>query len=82
LGALEKHWNGSLLDSLQTVLNFARSLLYKGQQPVVELIQKTYLSGVKLSQKLMADLEKRFERLQGLEKWFVAISPLATPSLA
>jgi transposase len=81
-GALEKHWNGSLLDSLQTVLNFARSLLYKGQQPVVELIQKTYLSGVKLSQKLMADLEKRFERLQGLEKWFVAISPLATPSLA
>jgi Rhodopirellula transposase DDE domain len=81
-GVLEKHWNGSLLDSLQTVLNFARSLLYKDKQPVVELIEKTYQSGVKLTKKLMADLEKRFERLPGLEKWFVRISPLATSTLA
>lgn len=81
-GALEKHWNGSLLDSLQTVLNFARSLLYKGKQPEVELIEKTYHSGVKLAKKLMADLEKRFERLPGLEKWFVQILPLSLPTLA
>ena len=76
-GALEKHWNGSLLDSLQTILNFACSLLYKGKQPVVELLQKTYDSGVKLSKKLMAALEKRLQRLLGLEKWFVRISPLS-----
>lgn len=81
-GVLEKHWNGSLLDSLQTVLNFARSLLFKDKQPVVELMQKTYQSGVKLAQKLMADLEKRFDRLAGLEKWFVSISPLSPVCLA
>lgn len=80
--ALEKHWNGSLLDSLQTVLNFARSLLYKGKQPLVELIQKTYQSGVKLAKKLMTDLEKRFRRLPGLEKWFVQISPFSPTTLA
>lgn len=75
-GALEKHWNGSLLDSLQTILNFARSLTYNGQQPVVQLITKPYHTGVKLSQKLMAALERRFTRLAGLEKWFVFICPL------
>jgi hypothetical protein len=75
-GALEQHWNGSLLDSLHTLLQFARSLLYKGKQPVVQLVEKTYQAGVKLSQKLMAALEKRFDRLPGLAKWFVTISPL------
>jgi len=76
-GALEQHWNGSLLDSFLTILNFARSLLYKGQQPIVQFIEKTYQSGVKLSKQLMAALERRFQRLPGLEKWFVSISPLA-----
>jgi len=75
-GALEKHWNGSLLDSLQTILNFARSLTYKDKQPLVQLITKPYYTGIKLSQKLMAALERRFHRLAGLEKWFVFLSPL------
>ena len=75
-GVLEKHWNGSLLDSLQALLNFARSLTYKGQQPTVELVTKTYQTGVKLSQTLMAALERRLKRLAGLEKWFVDIAPV------
>jgi Rhodopirellula transposase DDE domain len=82
-GALEKHWNGSLLDALQTVLNFARSLTYKSRQPVVELVTKTYQTGVKLSQKLMAALEQeRLKRLTSLEKWFVYISPIFITKLA
>ena len=79
-GALEQHWNGALLTTLQTVLNFARSLTYKGKQPAVELVTKTYHKGVKLSQKLMAVLERRFQRLPGLEKWFVHISPFSSPN--
>ena len=75
-GVLEKHWNGSLLDSLQALLNFARSLTYKGQQPTVELVTKTYQTGVKLSQTRMAALERRLKRLAGLEKWFVDIAPV------
>jgi hypothetical protein len=81
-GALEQHWNGSLLTTLQTVLNFARSLTYKGQQPVVELVTKTYRTGVRLSQKLMAALERRFKRLPGLEKWFVQLTPFFVTQLA
>lgn len=79
-GVLEKHWNGSLLDSLQTILNFARSMTYKGKQPLVEFATKVYHSGVKLAAKQMNSLEQRFSRLKGLEKWFVRIEPLAHPS--
>jgi len=75
-GGLEQHWNGSLLDSVDTVLAFARSFTWRSQQPVVTYIDRIYQTGVKLSQKSMAQLEERFERLSGLEKWFVTISPI------
>lgn len=77
-GILEQHWNGSLLDTLDTVLNFARTMTYNGVQPVVEVVTTAYQTGIKLSQKAMANLEKRFERLPGLEKYFVRIAPLSS----
>jgi hypothetical protein len=73
---LEKHWNGSLLDSVETVVNFAETMTWHGQHPVVKLVEKTYHTGVKLTKKAMTKLEERFERLPGLEKWFVCIAPL------
>lgn len=77
-GILEQHWNGALLDTLDTVLNFARTMTYNGVQPVVQMVTTLYQTGVKLSQKAMAKLEKRFERLPGLEKYFVRIVPLSS----
>jgi len=41
----------------------------------VELVKKTYKKGVKLTRKEMDQLEKRFERLPDLGKWFVKIVP-------
>ena len=75
-GVLEQHWNGTLLDTCQTVLKFAQTMTYKGQQPVVKFLEKIYHTGVSLTQKEMAMLEKRFDRLQGLAKWFVRITPI------
>ena len=75
-GFLEQHWNGSLLDSVGTILSFASSFSYKDIEPVVKLVSTIYETGVKLSQKEMRLLEKRFQRLAGLEKWFVLINPL------
>ncbi|MBV7336620.1 ISAzo13 family transposase [Chloroflexi bacterium TSY] len=75
-GHLEKHWNGSLLDSLETVLNFARSFRFNQLQPFVHLNSTLYETGVKLTQKEMDRLAQRFQRLPGLEKWFVLIPPL------
>ena len=77
-GVLENYWNGSLLDSLETVFHFAQNMTYNGVHPVVKIVEKTYRTGVKLTKKAMDALEKRFERLPGLEKWFVLIRPLPT----
>jgi hypothetical protein len=75
-GVLEKHWNGSLLDSCQTVLRFAQTMTFRGRLPVVQLLNTVYHTGVKLTQKQMAQLEHRFARLPDLAKWFVRIVPL------
>jgi len=75
-GILEKHWNGSLLDTVDTALKFAQTMTWKGVHPIVTLVKKAYHKGVKLARKDMDALEKRFERLPGLDKWFVKIVPV------
>lgn len=74
-GILEQHWNGDLLDSVDTVLNFAKSMTWNQQHPVVHMMHTFYDIGVRLTQKAMAQLELRLERLPGLEKYFVLIRP-------
>lgn len=76
-GVLENHWNGSMLDTVETALNFAQTMTWNTKHPVVvKSVEKTYQTGVRLTQKEMKELEKRFERLPGLEKWFVQIEPV------
>ena len=75
-GVLEQHWNGSLLDTVDTVVKFAQTMKWKGKNPVVKLVEKMYQRGVSLTKKAMDQMEKRFKRLEGLEKWFVKISPI------
>jgi hypothetical protein len=74
--ALEQHWNGSLLDSVEAVLGFAQTMTWQKIEPTVKLVTGIYETGKKLSLKAMALLEERFEREKGLEKWFVQIRPL------
>jgi hypothetical protein len=49
-GFLEQHWNGSLLDSVETILNFARTFSFRQVQPTVHFVSKPYYAGAKLSQ--------------------------------
>jgi len=72
-GVLENHWNGDVLDEIETALNFAKTMTWKGKHPVVELLTQIYETGVKLTTKEMQALEAQIERLPGLEKWFVSI---------
>jgi Rhodopirellula transposase DDE domain len=74
-GRLEPHWNGDLLDSIETIVAFAGSMKWKGKHPTVERITKTYHKGVRLGQKARAVLETQVRRLPGLDKWFVEIRP-------
>jgi hypothetical protein len=72
---LENHWNGSLLDSLNAVVEFAKTMTWRGLHPVVSLVTKAYQTGVKLSREAMQVCEQQLERLPGLERWFVTIRP-------
>jgi transposase len=74
-GILENHWSGTLLDSVEAVLAYARTMTWKGLHPTVNLVTKTYQSGIKLTKEAMNKLEKQIQRLPGLEKWFVDIHP-------
>jgi hypothetical protein len=73
-GVLEMHWNGSLLDSIEAVLGFARTMTWEGKHPEVVLIETTYSKGVRVGPKEMEELESQVVRLPSLEKWFVEIS--------
>jgi transposase len=75
-GVLEQHWNGDLLDSCSTVLRLATTMTYNGCSPIIRWVGKAYQTGIHLSHQAMVDLEKRFQRLPGLGKWFVRIVPL------
>jgi hypothetical protein len=62
-----------LLDSVDAVILYARSMSWKGKHPVVELVNTTYQTGVKLTKEAMEVVETQLQRLPSLEKWFVDI---------
>ena len=70
-----------MLDTVETVFHFAQNMTYNGVHPIVQIVEKTYHTGVKLTGKAMNQLEERFERLPGLEKYFVRIYPIPEVSL-
>ncbi len=78
-GVLENEWNGDLLDTIPAALGHARSMTWNGNHPVVQFVDKVYESGKKLGAAAMRALEKRLQRMPGLEKWFVDIVPRPLP---
>jgi len=72
-GILENHWNGALLDSIEAVVGFTRTMTWNAVHPVVELVSTTYQTGVKLTKEAMARVEAQLQRLPHLEKWCVDI---------
>jgi transposase len=72
-GILENHWNGALLDSIDTVLQFPKTMTWSGKHPVVALVTATYQTGVTLTKDAMEAVEARLQRLPVLGKWFVDI---------
>jgi transposase len=72
-GILENHWNGDVLDTIETVVKFAQTMTWKGSTPVVHLLTTLYPTGVRLTKQAMTEIEKFLERFNGLERWFLKI---------
>lgn len=74
-GILENHWNGTLLDSVETTLEWAKSMTWKGVNPVVEFVETIYERGVSVGKKLFKSIEDRIDRCEPLPKWHILIQP-------
>jgi len=74
-GALEKHWNGEILDSVEKTIGWAGTMTWKGIRPVVRLCNKIYEKGVSLTKKEMKPYEKRLHRSEKLPLWDIVIQP-------
>lgn len=75
-GVLENYWNGDPLTSVTKALDMAQGMTYKGIHPTAVLVEKIYPKGIKLDKKAMKPYEKCLDRLKGLGKWFISISPV------
>nr|WP_245536683.1 transposase [Thiothrix nivea] len=75
-GILEQHWNGTQLKDAETLLEWAKTMTWKGINPMVEFSRKVYEKGVTLSKKAMEAVEARLERNAALPKWDILIRPV------
>jgi hypothetical protein len=74
-GILEQHWNGTQLKDVNTMLQWAQSMTWKGLHPIVGLNQTVYAKGISLSKTAMREIESRLERHPNLPKWDILIRP-------
>ena len=74
-GILEKHWNGTLLADVEIMLQWAKSMTWKGIHPIVNLSRTIYAKGVTLSKDAMQTVEDRLQRTPSLPKWDILIHP-------
>ncbi len=74
-GILENHWRGEFLESVEKTLGLARTMTYKGINPIVRKVTRFYNSGISVAKNAMREVEERLERKEGLESWFITISP-------
>ena len=74
-GILEQHWNGALFSNVETMLSWAKTMKWKGIQPIVNLSPKIYRKGISLTKKAMEGIEMRLLRNPHLPKWDILIRP-------
>jgi hypothetical protein len=74
-GILENHWNGALLSTVATALEWAKTMTWRKIRPMVHLLDRVYQTGVKLTKAAFRPVAARLERLETLPKWSLVIHP-------
>ena len=69
------HWNGTLLDTVEKALGWAKTMTWKDTQPVVQLLEKAYQTGVRLTKAALKPLAERIRRSKTLPRWSASIQP-------
>lgn len=74
-GVLEQHWNGTILNSVHTMVEWAKTMTWKGVHPIVMLSSAIYKKGITHSKLAMKEIEKRLIRNTELPKYDILIRP-------
>jgi len=72
-GALEKHWNGAVLNSVITALEWIKTMTWRNNSPIVHFLDKIYKKGVKLAKGEMEKYHDKIYRSTTLPRWNLAI---------
>ena len=76
--ALEKKWNGVILNCLKVILQCALRMTWRGHHPTVKRLHGEYRDGVRVPAKEMKEVEARLERSKTLPKYDITIKPRIT----
>jgi hypothetical protein len=74
-GAVEQHWNGEIIDSINKAVEWAKTVTWKGIHPIVDLVETVYEKGIKVVGEEFEKYAERFKRSETLPKWDVTIDP-------
>lgn len=74
-GALEKYWNGKILDKVKKVFRIAEKSSWKNTHPIVNSLKKSYKTGVRPTDKEIEKYGQYVQRSESLPKWDVYIFP-------
>jgi hypothetical protein len=73
--ALERKWNGALLNGLKVILQHALRMTWCGQHPTVKRLAGPYVAGATISNQEWKHYEARLERSKVLPKYDIVIKP-------
>ncbi len=73
--ALEKYWNGAILDSVTTAIRWAANMTWKGIKPVIHLVTQTYEKRIKVSPSDLQQYKDFWFPSKILPKWDITILP-------
>lgn len=74
--ALEKYWNGTVLDSVATAFQWAANMTWKGIKPIVHLVERTYEKKIKVSPSDLQQYKNFWFPSEILPRWDITINPL------
>ena len=74
-GILENHWRATLLNTIETTLEWAKTMTWKGISPVIKLVETVYQKGVRMTKKAFNALADRIDRDASLPRYHLTIRP-------
>lgn len=72
---LENYWNGTVLDSVETAIQWAANMTWKGISPLVHLLDTVYPKGISVPPLELEAYLPFWQRSKALPKWDVTIHP-------